>query len=79
MTAGWVVLALSSLTLLYIISSAGGQVPLASKNIVPAVEDVPFIRCSVCRRALKHIKQQVTELRNDALSKGKKVWLFTLC
>ena len=46
------------------------QIPFAPKNIVAAIEDVPFIRCDVCRTALKYIKLQVEELRSK---KGKKV------
>ena len=54
-------------------SPAEGQITPKSKKYFAVTEDLPFIRCSVCRRALKHIAQQVKELRSEVPSKGKKV------
>ena len=73
MVAFSVAVKVSSLLLICIILPVQGQVPPSPKKFAAANEDVPFISCSVCGKALKHIKQQVNELRNEVSRKGKKV------
>ena len=48
----------------------GGQVLTSERQFAAASEEVPFISCSVCGKALKHIRKQVQELRKDAAIKG---------
>eukprot|EP00112_Aurelia_sp_Birch-Aquarium-sp1_P016145 Seg3634.3 transcript_id=Seg3634.3/GoldUCD/mRNA.D3Y31 product="hypothetical protein" protein_id=Seg3634.3/GoldUCD/D3Y31 len=51
-----------------------GQVPpTGSKNFFAATEDVPFIRCKVCQKALKHLRKHITSLRETAVNNGKKM------
>jgi len=51
----------------------GGQGLTSERQFAAASEEVPFISCSVCGKALKHIRKQVRELRKDAASKGATV------
>lgn len=60
--------------LLTIVLSVGGQMAPKSNKFFAVAEDVPFIRCSVCGKALKHVQYQVKELRREATSRGKKVF-----
>ena len=47
------------------------QIPqVGHKKFSASKEDLPFIRCSVCQKAVKHIKLEVSKMQANA---GKKV------
>ncbi|XP_065066093.1 uncharacterized protein LOC135692002 [Rhopilema esculentum] len=63
----------STFFFLHLCACVFGQIPQGSKKYFASSFDIPFIRCSVCQRALKHIKHEVSLSRDEASAKGKKV------
>ena len=51
----------------------GQAVPPGSKKFFAATEDVPFIHCKVCQKALKHLRKEIISSREKAVNNGKKV------
>ena len=69
----------STFLFLHVFACVFGQVPQGSKKYFASSFDIPFIRCSVCQRALKHIRHEVSLSRNEASAKGKKVRTNIFC